>query len=153
MGFGFKGGAVVFLLPDKLMQERGLTAESLTYYIKAVETLANSVLESLSNRQGVSGSLVLGVKPPSRSRLWVSMESVELDIEFLSLLKAGIEEIPAPRVFAPVAFAINFEAWGGSAEEKPLIPLSPREWTDAVKKMGRSEMEVPDEIFEVVWLD
>lgn len=150
MESSFENTLITLYQPDQDLRARGVAAEALSRYINTIETAARLALNNDWSRQGVSGALVLGVKPAAKSHLWIVLDDERRKREFMILLKADIEAIAPPSVKGPIAFALQFDAWGGG--RRPGMIAAPSEWADASRRAGRA-LAVPDEIFDSLWPD
>jgi hypothetical protein len=143
---------VVLYLPDRALRERGPPPEALADYIKSLEARANAVLAALPGGRGVSGAVVVGLKPPARSRIWVMAGEKSREAELTAALKAPLESVSPPAVQGFNAFALNFDAWGGGSalfpSSSPPVPV-PEEWRRALPHGGI----LPDAVFRAIWPD
>ncbi len=146
----FKIVSIALYQTDQDLLERGASAEALDRYIKKIDAAASAVLNRDLVPQGVSGALVLGIKPGAKSRLWIVLGDDRRKSVLMILLKAEIEAIAAPSVKQPIALAIHFDAWGGG--HRVAVGAVPSEWAEASRKAGRA-LAVPDEIFASLWPD
>ena len=120
--------SIALYLPEKELVQRGMTADALGGYIKQLVTEANEVLGHTPRAPGASGALVVALKPPARSRLWVMVGDKTREAELASFLKSRLEAVPPPTVQGVYAFAINFDVWGGGKPlGVPFLPI-PDEW-------------------------
>jgi hypothetical protein len=141
--------------PDSILTARlGRDASVLAAYINAVKEQAAESFASLSQSEGVTGAIVVAVKPLHHSRLWLVLGGNNLPAPLQGQLKSRIESVPTPDVQdGPIAFAINFTFVGGGQpvinQERP-IPI-PQEWLDAMK--GSSPGILPDAPLAMIWPD
>jgi hypothetical protein len=146
----FRMDSIALYLPEVAMKERGPSVDELVAFIKALVAKANDALEAKPKGRGASGALVVALKPPARSRIWIMVGDEAREAEFVGLLKPPLEAVPSPSVSGYNAFAINFSAWGGGGP--PVagpLPL-PKEWRDA---MGTAGGRLPDDVLKVLWPD
>jgi hypothetical protein len=148
----FQIASLVLYLPNQAMVERGPPAQALIAYIDALKDKANTILSQTPNQAGASGSLVVGLKPPAQSRVWVVMADKSRKAEFVSLLKAPLEQVQAPQLTGLNAFAINFNAWGGAQPPVPPGYPIPDEWIEAMKRIGGGGI-MPDAPMKAAWPD
>jgi hypothetical protein len=143
----FKMTSIALYLPDHAMAERGPSTELLVAYIKALVSRANEVLASQPPGPGVSGAVVMGLKPPNQSRMWLVVGDKTRKADVLSILKGPLEGVPAPAVNGLNAFAINFDLWGGGV--RPVMPLPlPDEWLPVM-----TGSILPDGPLKALWPD
>ena len=142
----FQMVSIVLYLPDQAMWERGPTVEALAAYVKGLVSRANETLAAQPPRPGVSGAVVMGLKPPSQSRMWLVLGDNKRQGELASILQAPLESVPAPSVSGLNAFAINFDAWGGGERLPSQIPV-PDEWARVMNSPGI----LPDAPMRKLW--
>lgn len=135
-------------LPDEALRERGPTVEVLADYLRAIEQETENILSREPVRAGVSVSLVMGIKPGSKSKLWVVAAKPETTAELEKLLAPGIEQIPVPSVRGYNAFAINLDLWGGDGWKEALPLPFPKAWI----KAAPGGM-VPDDVLSILMPD
>ena len=148
----FQITSLVLYLPNQALVERGPPVADLTAYINALKAKADAVLTQAPAGVGASGSLVIGLKPPARSRVWIVMPDKTRQPEFAALLKGPLEAIQAPAVQGLNAFAINFNAWGGAQPPPKQTYPVPDEWVEAMRKSGQTGI-LPDAPMRMVWPD
>ncbi len=141
--------SITLYLPNEALRERGPSVEALAGYVKALVAKANGILTAAPRGRGATGALVVGLKPPARSRLWVMVGDSSRKSEFVRALKAPLEAVPPPSVRGFNAFAINFNAWGGGTPLAEPLPPVPQEWRRVITHEG----VLPDVAFEAVWPD
>jgi len=147
----FRITSIVLYLPNQAMVERGPPAQALIAYLDALKAKASLVLAQAQPQVGASGALVVGLKPPAQSRVWIVMADKSRKAEFVSLMKAPLEAIQPPAVVGLNAFALNFDAWGGA--QPPVAPgyPIPDEWMEAMRHSGGGML--PDAPMKAVWPD
>jgi hypothetical protein len=118
-------------LPNEALVARGPAVEPLVEYLKAIEEKAGEILARQGERDGVSLSLVIGIKPGAKSKLWVVAANSATAAQYRTLLSAEIEAIPVPEVRGYNAFAINADLWGGNGWTGALPLPFPAEWIEA----------------------
>ncbi len=144
----FALASAVLYQPGEAMLRRGLPADVLAGYMKSLVAKADEVLGGSPPTAGVSGALVVALKPPARSRLWIMAGDKAREPELASLLKGPLESAPSPSVTGFIAFAINFDAWGGGRRLVFPMPI-PDEWRRAMSHSG----VLPDDVLKVIWPD
>jgi hypothetical protein len=144
--------SIALYLPENAMVERGPPVEPLVAYFKALVAAADAVLAAGPPQPGATGALVVALKPPARSRVWLMVGDVARTGAFTSALKGPLEAVPAPAVNGYNAFAINFTAWGGGAPlpRSPMPLPIPDEWLKAMTGDGGV---LPDSVLKVLWPD
>jgi hypothetical protein len=140
--------SVSLYLPDAQMKERGPTSEDLKAYLANLVDHAKAVLTAAPAQAGVSGAIVVGLKPPGRSRVWLWSNDKTRQHGLSTLLKAPLEALPGPFVSGWNAFALNFKAWGGDTSPIPQMPI-PDEWNLALRSQGGGT--IPDDALHAVW--
>ncbi len=138
----------VLYLPAEAMSQRGLPADVLAGYMKSLVAKADEVLGLSPPDAGVSGALVVALKPPARSRIWIVAGDTAREPKLTSLLKGPLEAMPAPNVSGYIAFALNFDSWGGGHRLVLPMPI-PDEWRRAMSHSG----VLPDDVLKVIWPD
>ncbi len=144
----FTLAAVSLYLSDQAMKDRGPSPEELKAYIATLVEHANAVLAAAPAQAGVTGAVVVGLKPPSRSRIWLWSNDKTRQHGLSTLLKAPLEALPAPFVSGWNAFALNFKAWGGDMSPVPQMPI-PDYWNLALRSQGGGM--IPDDALQAVW--
>jgi hypothetical protein len=157
MGTSTRGGfmltSVALYQPDPVLRERmGADATPLSNYIKALQAEASAIFSNAERGDGLSGSIVVAVKPGGQSRVWLVLGQNKLDPALREALIARLQRVqPVVAVSGPIAFALNFNAWGaGTPILQPAehIPI-PEEWKAAMK--GQPAGVMPDAPLEVLW--
>jgi hypothetical protein len=146
----FQLTSLALYLPEVALRQRGPDTESLTAFIHAIVAAANAELSRGPGEAGCCGSLVVGMKPPAKSRFWVVMTDKGREASLQGRLKRPLEDVPPPEVRGWNAVAINFDAWGGDGTVHQPAVSFPDEWLRAVPQGGGI---VPDSAFEVIWRD
>lgn len=143
----YRMNSIMLLQPDFVLKQRAPSTDSLSAYIKAVQSSAG---ESLSDATPVpsSGYLVLAVRPGGRSMVWLDFKPA-LPEPIAAKLRSSILAVPAFEAKkGVVVFALNSSLWDApSASGFP----NPPEWSNA---MG--EQDGPIEIgalVDRVWPD
>jgi len=124
-------------------------ARAFANYLGQVEARETALFAQAGPHRGVSGAIVIAIKPGGQSRAWLVLgPNVQLD-PTPAHIKAEAEAVPPLPVQAgPIAVAILFKAWGGGlpvtdAAHPAPIPL---EWAGA----AAPEM-VPDGPLARIW--
>jgi hypothetical protein len=147
-GRRFAVTSIALYQPDSVLRERvGTDAREFAKYLKALEAAAEVAFASLSNADGVTGSIVVALKPGGLARFWLVLGSNRLPQGLQETLLEGLASIPPLSVAnGPVAAALNFNAWGGGRPilaAGELVPI-PEEWRSAVGVL-------PDAPLKIVW--
>lgn len=143
----YRTESVILLQPDFVLQERVPSVDSLSAYIKAVQSVAGAVLAE-EPPSPASGFLVLAVRPGGRSMVWLDTRP-GLAARTAGRLRAAVLAVPPFEARGgTVVFALNASLWGaGPAQGFP----DPQEWRQAME--GRDEpMEIGD-LVDKVWPD
>jgi hypothetical protein len=144
----FKIKSVAFYLPADAIELRGPQVDAAGAYIGALKKAATSALAAAPRLAGVSASIVVGLKAPGRSRIWIVGGGLPAQRALSMLLKAPLEAVPAPPVTDWDAFAISFDAWDGGGVPPDPLPV-PDEWRLAVQAQGGGML--PDDALKAVW--
>ena len=121
----FVSTSLTLYQPDAALRTRiGNDVAPLGSYVLALTTIADRAFSSVPHAPGVTGSIVVAVKPGGLSRFWLVLGNNELP---KGLQEALLKELASVKPLAvnngPVAFAINFDAWGGG--QTNLAPNEP----------------------------
>jgi hypothetical protein len=136
--------------PNDVLVERLGDASGLASYAKALVAAASDEISKWPSRTPVQGILVVAVKPNGGVRVWLVVPKGSMPDAQSIALKRDLEAV-APVVavrIGPVAFAINFSAWG-AAPATPEPPPIPDEWRAAME--GRPAGVIPDAVLAVIW--
>jgi hypothetical protein len=144
----FKLVSISLYLPHQAMAERGPTSDELTAYIAALTDAAKAALAAAPKQAAVSSSIVVGLKAPGRSRVWIVGGGLEAQRALAGLMKTPLEAVRAPPVSGWNAFALNFDAWGGAGAPVAAMPI-PDEWRLAMQAQGGGML--PDDALKAVW--
>ena len=144
----FKLVSISLYLPDQTMQERGPDEKALAAYIEALVGAAKAALAAAPKQAGTTASIVVGLKAPGRSRVWIVGGGIANQRALTALLKAPLEAVPAPPVTGWNALALNFDVWGGGGAPTAKMPI-PDEWRLAMQAQGGGML--PDDALKAVW--
>jgi len=149
---GFVMTSVALYQPDAVLKERLGDVAPLSSYLRELQSEAARVFVSVPKSSGVTGSIVVAVKPGGLSRFWLVLGSSRLPPGFEAALVARLAAVKSMSVKGgPVAVALNFDAWGGG---QPIltggehVPI-PNEWRTAMK--GKPAGVLPDAPLQVLW--
>ena len=143
--------AVRLYQPDNELRGRlGDDTLPLSNFIKAIQTAASDYLTA-NPQQDAHGLLIaVGVKPLKKSRIWCEAVAGSIPADLLRDLELHLGKIEAIEVHhAPIAFAIELRLWGKEVDKFPVIPEA---WIETAKQARRG-LEVPDELFNILWPD
>ena len=157
MGTSTRGGfmltSVALYQPDPVLRERmGADATPLSTYLKALQAEASAVFSNAGGGAGTSGSIVVAVKPGGQSRVWLVLGQNKLNAALRGALITRLQAVqPVVAVTGPIAFALNFNAWGAGTpilQPGEHVPI-PEEWKAAMK--GQPAGVIPDAPLRVLW--
>ena len=140
--------SISLYLPDQAMKDRGPEPAELQLYVASLVDHAKAILTAAPAQPGVTGAIVVGLKPPGRSRIWLWSNDKTRQHGLSTLLKAPLEALPGPFVSGWNAFALNFKAWGGDNSPAVQMPV-PDEWSLALRSQGGGML--PDDALQAVW--
>jgi hypothetical protein len=152
-GRRFSVTSIALYQPDDVLRDRvGTDARDFARYLKALEAAAESSFASLSNADGVTGSIVVALKPGGLARFWLVLGDNKLPLGLRETLLEGLASItPISVTNGPVAAALNFDAWGGGQPilgPGEVIPI-PEEWRNAL--VGSPPGVLPDAPLKAIW--
>ncbi len=141
----YRTESIVLLQPDFVLKERVPSVQSLSEYMKAVQSAAESALAD-EQPHPATGFLVLAVRPGRQSMVWLDFKP-SLPEPTAAKLRTAILAVPAFEARGGVVvFALNSSLWDSPPSQG--FP-NPQEWSKAME--GRSEpMEVGD-LVDKVW--
>lgn len=144
------GQDVVLYLPDPIMKAR-VKVSALSPYVNAATLAAEGAVRAAPVQPGVSGMLLLMVKPGGRAKAWVVTGEPALKPETVAAVVKAVEAVPAPAVReGPILVGVGFEAWGGGAPPAGASPPIPRDWYAHFAKDGG---KLDDAFMARVWPD
>ncbi len=146
----FKMTSVALYQPnDVLVARLDCDTASLANYIKQIVAREVDVLANAGQYPGVSGAIVVAIKPGRQSKAWIVMGANGLPEPLLARMKAEAEAVaPVSVRVGPIAFAINFDVWGGGqsvTDAANPVPV-PREWLG-----GNGHEVLPDGPLSRIW--
>ena len=138
--------------PSIAYEERVGDVKPLSDYIAALREEARRTFEAASPGPGITGAIVVAVRPGNSSRVWLVTGENVLSPTVSESLRRRLEAVPAVTVKnGPIGFAMNFNAWGGGkpipVPESYPIPV-PQEWRDALTAGGGY---LPDDALPKAW--
>ena len=141
--------SVALYLPEQAMRERGPTTDALIEYIDKLKARAETVLRSSPKIPGCHAAIVVALKPPAKSRVWLASTNKTNQVLLSVALKAPLEMVVPPAVMGINAFALNFDANGGDGSVAAATLPVPDEWQQALPNGGM----LPDDAVRAVWRD
>lgn len=146
---GFRQTSVSLYSPVFAWERDGPPAKVIAEYVLSLSARAKEVLQTRP-AVNASGSLVVALKPPKQSRVWVvTGEQAKTDI-LQAALAGPLGEVPPPTVRGVLAFALDFDAGAGGVQPNRLegVIAVPEEWANALSDKGG---RIPDDALSVVW--
>ena len=141
----YRTESIMLLQPDFVLKERVPSIDSLSGYIKAVQSSAGQALSGTTPTPA-SGYLVLAVRPGGQSMVWLDFKPA-LPEPTAAKLRAAILSVPAFEANnGTVVFALNSSLWGGQPASG--FP-NPPEWSKAME--GRDEPVEIGDLVDKVW--
>jgi hypothetical protein len=141
----YRTESIMLLQPDFVLKERVPSIDSLSSYIKAVQSSAELALSDTPPTPA-SGYLVLAVRPGGQSMVWLDFKPA-LPEPAAAKLRAAVLAVPAFEANnGVVVFALNSSLWGGPAASG--FP-NPHEWSKAMEEHDEP-MEIGD-LVDKVW--
>lgn len=139
--------SITLYLPAPVI-ERRISSGVLAEYIRELQTRASTEFASRPVQRGVSGAVVVMVKPGGKARAWIATgEPIESNIR--AEIETAMAAIAPPEVTGgPVVFGLLFSAWGGG-EPPPGLPMpTPDSWKVLSADGGRL---MDDRFYEEAW--
>lgn len=144
----FRTFNVVLLQPEAVLTKRVPDVGTLASYIKELEQALAASIEPVPRMEVAGGFVVVGIKPGSKSAVWLDFKS-GISPRTQSILKNAVTTVKAPDYKGLVLFALKIGINGGS---QPIeLSPSPPEWKIAAEKLGRT-VEV-ETLVESMWAD
>jgi hypothetical protein len=97
---------------------------------------------------GEALTVFCAIRPGMNARFWIECQPDEMPSNSHKLLLRRLAALKPPKVSAPVAWAQNFELWGGTGEPAHFARV-PNEWSAAVP-INDAPIN-PDQILDHVW--
>ncbi|MEQ1820576.1 MAG: hypothetical protein ABL871_18390 [Terricaulis sp.] len=142
--------SLTLYLPPEITEARLPDPQVLATYTQALTDAANETLAARPPHIGTSGTLIVVVKPGSRSRAWVVTGGEGLPHEMVSAAESALQAVPAPSVSGPIMLGIMFDAWGGGTPPANMPYPLPQEWIEALPPEGG---QIDDALIMRVWPD
>ncbi|MBB5661068.1 hypothetical protein [Brevundimonas halotolerans] len=127
--------SITLYLPGEVIEPR-VPAGILATYVGALKERA-TIEFSAHSHAGVSGVIVVMIKPGQESRSWL-VTGTPVQTEIRDSIEQAFEAVVAPNVSGgPVVFGLVFSAWGGG-EPPPGMPMPiPESWNVLSGPEGR----------------
>jgi len=127
--------SITLYLPGEVIEPR-VPAGILATYVGALKERA-TIEFSAHSHAGVSGVIVVMIKPGQESRSWL-VTGTPVQTEIRDSIEQAFEAVVAPNVSGgPVVFGLVFSAWGGG-ESPPGMPMPiPESWNVLSGPEGR----------------
>jgi hypothetical protein len=126
--FGVQG--VALCQSNLVLLQRLGTPAALSAYVLKIEGNMNAVFAAAGAQAGASAAMVVAVKPGPQSRVWLIDPTGTLSGLAPALAAAASAVTPPAIRQGPIAFAILFQAWGGSGALPAAFPI-PAAWAGA----------------------
>ncbi|MNT12728.1 hypothetical protein D3C72_1476680 [compost metagenome] len=140
--------SITLYLPAPIIEQRA-SAQVLGDYIWDLRARALSEFSKPSAQEGVSGAVVVMVKPGRQARVWLAT-GAPMEPEIQAAIERALAEIAPPEVAdGPVVFGLLFSAWGGGAPPDGLPMPIPEAWRVVSGHEGGRVMD--DGYYEEVW--
>ncbi|WP_436355962.1 hypothetical protein [Brevundimonas sp. CEF1] len=140
--------SITLYLPTPVIEQRVPTAV-LGDYIKDLRARASNAFMELPAQEGVSGAVVVMVKPGRQARVWLAT-GAPMEPEMQAAIEKALAEAPPPEVVGgPVVFGLLFSAWGGGTPPAGLPMPTPEAWNALSGDAGDWVMD--DRFYEEAW--
>jgi hypothetical protein len=125
-------------------------AAPLAHYVALINAAVAPLFAAAPPQAGMSGALVIGLKPGGAVRSWVAEQPGALPPPLIDHIETAIDALsPVPVQNGPVAFAIRFNAWNGGP---PITDATHPAPIPAAWLAGATGPEtVPDGVFARIW--
>ncbi len=148
----FSMSGLILYQEDQVMRDRIASNISLLAdYSLILEARAKEVFKNAEPQDGVSGVIVVTIKPGNQSRMWLALENDTLPETLKqNVLQelSSVKTIPVKK--GPIMFGLRFDAWGGGKPLEESHPI-PQEWKDVIK--DNNPVIIPDTPLAVLWPD
>lgn len=143
----FTNVAIVLLQPEELIRERIKSSAELAKYMKNIEAAARATMQGVFQRKPVGGFVVVALKPPGISKVWLDLDT-SMSEATQAALRGAIESLPVPQVQGGiVVFALKASFWGGRPPTRGAP--APAEWkAEAARHAEKLEVGA---LVERVW--
>ena len=135
-------------LPASIIEQR-VSAPVAGEYIKDLDARALSEFSEQPEQNGVSGAVVVMVKPGGQARVWLATGG-PMEPAAQTAIEKALAEVPPPKVVGgPVVFGLLFSAWGGGTPPVGLPMPTPAAWHILSGDAGGRVMD--DRYYEEAW--
>jgi len=142
---------VLYEMPNVLEARLGPDPSPFRAYILHLNAALAPVFAAAAPEHGLDGAIVIGLKQDGGIRSWLVDNPGTISPDLANQIQTAAQAVPPPPVQnGPIAFAIEFTAWGGGA---PITSAAhpvpyPAAWGPA-PSTGISQM--PDIVFNRIW--
>ena len=143
----FTNAAIVLLQPEEMIQARIKSEAELARYMKNIEAAASATMQGMFQRKPVGGFVVVALKPPGKSKVWLDLDT-SMPEATQAALRGAIESLPVPQVQGGiVVFALKASFRGGRPPTRGAP--APAEWkAEAARHAEKLEVGA---LVERVW--
>lgn len=137
-------------VPLQQVQER-LGPEPLQFanYVKALEKKAAEIVAAHSAVDAPGLLIAVGIKSPTKTRIWCQAVEGELPPELLEQLQTELAAIKACALKkSPMAFGLEI---GLNGESPTAFPQVPAAWQEEAIRTNTQVLNPPDELFKTLW--
>lgn len=147
---GQVAGVHLLLADAELKQRLGGRTKPLADYIRTL-VRATSAYWKKAGPPEVNGLLIaVGIKPGKKARVWVDGVEGSILVDDVERMQAQLGAIPTIEVnHGPVAFTIKLAFPEKAVKSFPKFPF---DWEHATSN-SKEPLEIPDELFKVIWPD
>lgn len=147
----FRQTSISLYSPTFVWERDGPPAAVIANYVSRLGEKAGAILRA-GPPVNASGSIVVALKPPRRSRVWVVTGEQATTARLQAALAHPLESVAAPPVRDVLAFALDFHVGGGGRQPHRLegVIAVPDQWAKALRANGG---RIPDDALKVVWPD
>jgi hypothetical protein len=142
---------VLYEKPSVLEARLGSDPSPFRAYIVHLNAALAPMFAAAAPEPGLDGAIVIGLKPNGDTRSWLVDNPGSLSPDLAAQIQTAVQAVPPPPVQrGPLAFAIEFIAWGGGApitNAAHPVPY-PADWGPA-PSTGIDQM--PDIVFNRIW--
>jgi hypothetical protein len=136
---------------DALIARLGPDAHPFGAYIGRLNAALAPLFAAATPEPGLTAAIAVGIKPGGAVRSWIVANPGTLSPLLQNNIQSTIQSLtPPPVQTGPIAFAIEFTAWGGGAPiTDPDHPVPfPTAWRPPP---GAGAEQVPDGVFARIW--
>jgi hypothetical protein len=133
--------------PEDQLKTR-VSPDELAWFDRRVGHVVEDHFADAAAGDGEALTVFCAVRPGLHAKFWVECRPDEMPSSSHKLLLRRLAALKPPKVTGPVAWAQNFELWGGTGEANHFARV-PTEWSKAVPINGAPIN--PDQILDHVW--